>query len=419
MQQEQSGEEIRINAIHALRPTGEVKRISYNGSSALYEVYAVPLNHLIYNAHNGRIRSLTLSYESQYGILDPQKKEDELVIEQFLYDSAKSRNERTIESLETAGQQEVGIITKDGVIIDGNRRAMLLNLINRRNGEDRPFKTVVLPHKLKDNRQEIITLETSYQMGVDSKVDYNPIEKYIRCKELREYYSVEEIGHKMAESAKQVNEWLNILDLMEEYLQHLGTPGTYRRLEKREGHFVDLHKYLKTYQSSSGKQTADWEYNDEDLKELKEAYFTYIRLGIPVASTRVIARPVNKNGLFCYGDVWQEFVHDYRAIVDKSEDVDISIVKSQFQDVSTNELIDKVDKKWKEAVAEDLDENLFYYESVLGDKMKKLEPLRLLKRAKSTLFQVDLETLGQSMDDEKRQLIYDIDERMISLKELC
>ncbi len=419
MQQEQSAEDIRINAIQALQPTGEVKRISYNGSYDLYDVYEVPLQYLVYNAHNGRIRSLTLSYESQFHTLDAQNEQDKLVIEQFLYDSAKSRNERTIESIELTGQQEVGIITKDGVIIDGNRRAMLLNLINLRKGENRLFKTVVLPDKLIDKKKEIITLETSYQMGVDSKVDYNPIEKYIRCKELKEFFTVDEIARKMAEGTKQVEEWLNILELMEDYLNDLGTPETYTRLEKREGHFVDLHKYLRSYQGSSGRQVVDWNYTDADVQDLKKAYFSYIRLGVPVASTRVIARPANRNGFFCYGDVWKDFVKDYKKILDKTEDVDFDLLISTNKNETTAELIDWVDKKWKETVEEDLDENLFYYESVLGDKLKKLEPLRLLKRAKSTLFQIDLDILRQEMDDEKRGLINDLEGRIVSLKELC
>jgi hypothetical protein len=416
-----TSEQTRIQAIEALKPTGEVKRISYNGKYDLYDVYEVPLEHLIYNPHNGRIKSLTLSFESQFHLLDSQNEEDKYVIEQFLYDSAKSRNERTIESLELSGQQEVGIITKDGVIIDGNRRAMLLNLINNRNQDkaSRPFKTIVLPDKLKDNRKEIITLETSYQIGVDSKVDYNPIEKYIRCKELQEFYNIDEIANKMAENKNQIQEWLNILDLMEDYLDNVGTPKVYTRLEKREGHFVDLHKYLKSYANQSARQSVNWDYTDSDVQNLKQAYYTYIRLGTPVANTRVIGRPANKNSFFCHEDVWSDFVDDYRKILLKSENVDFNKLKNDNPDFTTDQLIDKVDKKWKQDVEEELDETLFYYDSILGDKIKQLEPLRLLKRAKSTLFQISLEILTQNMNEEHRSLIEDIETRVLTLKHLC
>jgi hypothetical protein len=201
-------------------------------------------------------------------------------------------------------------------------------------------------------------------------------------------------------------------------LTDLKTPDNYTRLEKREGHFVDLHKYLRSYQGSAGRQAADWEYTDDDVNDLKKAYFTYIRLGIPVASTRVIARPASRNGFFCYSDIWKDFVKDYKKIVKKTPDVDIDALKVAYPDVTKAELVNKVDKQWKEDVEEELDENLFYYESVLGDKLKTLEPLRLLKRAKSTIYQIDLDILRQEMDDEKRGLISDIEVKVIALKEL-
>ena len=39
------------------------------------------------------------------------------------------------------------------------------------------FKAVILPENA--TKKEILQLETSFQMGEDAKVDYNPIEKYL------------------------------------------------------------------------------------------------------------------------------------------------------------------------------------------------------------------------------------------------
>ncbi|MDA6854677.1 hypothetical protein OSL50_26375, partial [Escherichia coli] len=51
---------------------------------------------------------------------------DKAIIEKFLYDSKVDRNKTTMESLLKNGQQRYGIVTSDGTIVDGNRRAMLL-----------------------------------------------------------------------------------------------------------------------------------------------------------------------------------------------------------------------------------------------------------------------------------------------------
>ncbi len=418
MATKQPTEQERIDGIQALKPTGEKKVIHYNDEYKLYDVYEIPLSFLIYNAHNGRIRSLTRSYESQYALLDAQNEDDKITIEQFLYDSAKAKNDKTIESIETIGQQEFGIITKDGVIIDGNRRAMILSMINAKNAENRKFKAVVLPDKLLDKHKEIITLETSYQMGVDSKVDYNPIEKYIRCKELLEYYSIYEISKMMAEDSKKVTEWLSILELMEEYLDSLQTPGTYTRLEKREGHFVDLFKYLKSYTGAYGNQSVFWKYNKDDVIDMKAAYFTYIRLGIPVARARVIARPANSNSFFCYQDIWSDFISEHNYLMKDIKDIEFEKLKEQFVDESYSSLIDKIDSKWKGEVEIPLDTILVYYEGVLSDRQNVLAPLRLLKRAKSTLYQIDKEKLKSEMDAEKKNLITDLDDVIQSFKKL-
>ena len=112
------------------------------------------------------------------------------IIEKLLWDSKIDRNRKTQKSIADFGQQKVGIITRDGIIIDGNRRTMLLNDIQndgvlsgkKYNKKYNYFKTVVLPVTLLENPLEIEKLETSYQMGEDQKLGYNATEKYLKAK---------------------------------------------------------------------------------------------------------------------------------------------------------------------------------------------------------------------------------------------
>ena len=216
-------EEIQKNG-NAVVSTGISLR--YKGQTIPMNVYRIPLEYLIYNKYNGRIGSAVLSYEKQNGPLNAENESDKKTIESFLYDSKEDRNKQTMDSLRKNGQQRHGIVTADGIIVDGNRRAMLLNrLFNDRENlgysyqEVEPcqyFHAIILPDDATE--KDVQQLETIYQMGEDDKVDYNAIEKYLKCKELNKYFEIDEIAEFMDEKPADVKKWLEILDLMEQYL---------------------------------------------------------------------------------------------------------------------------------------------------------------------------------------------------------
>jgi hypothetical protein len=83
-----------------------------------------------------------------------------VIIEKLLFESNEARNKRTKADLEKYGQKKVGIITRDGVIIDGNRRATLLNQIDKFGY----FRAIILDVTSTQDPLEIEKLETSYQM---------------------------------------------------------------------------------------------------------------------------------------------------------------------------------------------------------------------------------------------------------------
>lgn len=384
----------RIRNIENSDKTGEIKSITYKGLTEKYNVKKINLENLLYNPYNGRIRSSVLSYESKLNkLLTPSSENDKLIIEQYLYDSAAHRNEKTIESLVEKGQQEIGIVTKDGIIIDGNRRALLLNIINKNNNTNIPFKAIVLPDELENNRREITLLETGYQMGVDSKVDYNPIEKYIRCQELRDLHGlkIEEISSIMAEEIRRIQEWLEIFELMLDYLNYLDTPKLFTRLEKREGHFVDLRNYLKTYLSKKN-YNVKWNYDQADVLQMKECYFDYIRLGIPVQNARIIGKPSSSNSLFCHYEIWTEFINEHKINKDKySEESFTSIKDKEDNNRSNEDIVRFLDEKWRNELGDNLLTNISYSESLLKDIFESHAPVKILKRVINNLGQIKID----------------------------
>lgn len=150
------------NLVAEKKPYGS-KEVWYKNSRRKLPVYEVDLQYLVYNAYNGRIASFVKSYEKQTGNkLDASKNADVKIIEEFLWNSNVPSNKETKKSLDDKGQLEYGIVTKDGVIIDGNRRAMLIKqLANDKREQPAYFLAVILEETLDQNPKEIMRLETT------------------------------------------------------------------------------------------------------------------------------------------------------------------------------------------------------------------------------------------------------------------
>jgi hypothetical protein len=154
-----------------------------------------------------------LSYEKQNGELNPENEIDKNRIEEYLWHSRKEKNNHTLENLEKFGQQRYGIVTSDGVIIDGNRRAMLLNKLYHEKGIDHAefFLAIILPQNATE--KDIHQLEAAYQLGEDGKLEYNSVEKYLKCRQLKQSGTPEDmIADLMGEDVSRIKEWLGSVD---------------------------------------------------------------------------------------------------------------------------------------------------------------------------------------------------------------
>ena len=376
--------------------TKESKSIWYDDKLTVFPVYQIPLNSLIYNKYNGRIKSAVLSYESGRGRkLDPKNPEDKKIIENYLFESAENRNEKTLQSLKNYGQQEVGIVTKDLIVIDGNRRSSLLSKLFRDGNSVDYFKAIILPDTLENNVIEIIKLETNYQMGVDNKVEYKPIEKYLRCKELIEDYnvSIDEVAKLMAEKSTRISQWMNILSLMEEYLDYLDSPNVYTRLDKKEGHFVDLNNYLKQTNNN---------------KELKEVYFDFIRLGLPVQRVRVIGNPKDNLSLFANSELWKPFYAEHISIKKTLVEAKFHEVKNDNPEMSNEQIFGNIDSFFKENLFKELVNNFVQGEIAIKEIKVKVTVKTELQKIYNYLIKIDTSELYEDDRENIKSLLNSI-----------
>ena len=391
----------------------------YHGERKTFDAYEIPLDYLVYNKLNGRIGSIVKSFERQHHTIDPENPDDIKIIEKFLWESKEDANKRTRQSLLDEHQQRYGIVTADGIIIDGNRRASLLNSLRRDEKIDPAVKqhcnyfiAIILP--VDADRKEILRLETTYQMGEDAKVDYNPIEKYLKCKDLSdEGFTRKEIARFMGDTQSNVEMYLGVLELMDEYLQNYHYDGMYTLLDKNEDSFQKLYSALKGYKSGSIQNM--WDMDPEvDTSDLKLIAFDYIRMGFDQTDFRdIITKPSAANpyrSFFGCKDIWTTFRETHfdqiDPITDAEESVDAIIQNAGDSDITR--LLRARDNSWKSKVEGIMKGNYNRCKDKLNNKQAADNPLKLLQKALDVLASVDTSQPSFKKDDKVKQCVKEI-----------
>ena len=358
------------------------QEIMWEDDLQLMPMYKVRLEYLVYNKYNGRILSRTKSIEQQYGndFIQVEKDDGKELVEKLLWESKPDRNKKTKEDIENHGQKEVGIITRDGIIIDGNRRAMLLNKINKE-GKVRNrdyFKAVILPVTLEENRIEIEKLETSYQMGADEKLGYNPIEKYLKAKNLQQKgVSVKDISDWMGESKSTVDEYIAVMETMDDYLDYLNYNGIYTQLDGREDQFINLTKWLSIFYGGGSVKVFDG-YRDGDVDDLKIIAFDYIRVKYEGKRFRYLGYGQKQNHFFGNKEIWESFkkthFENISTIYDEEENINLD-------SANLTATLNKRDGNFKQKAQGLLEDNLADHQQKIFNQRHKDEPEKLIAKS--------------------------------------
>ena len=354
------------------------------------KVFNIPLSYLIYNKYNGRILSRTKSLEKQNQAINVETEEGRNLIEKLLWESKIDRNKKTELSIREFGQQRVGIITKDGVIIDGNRRAMLLNKVDRTGY----FKAIVLPVTLEENPIEIERLETTYQMGEDEKLGYNPIEKYLKAKQIfdkltpkiSETEAIKSISDWMGETEGEIRNYLDTMAVMDEYLEYLEYDGIYTQLDSREDQFLSLTKWLNTFYGESSKKAFDG-YTDSDVDDLKIIAFDFLRFRNEYDGKefRNLAEGNSDKHFFGDKEIWKSFSSKHNEIIrklPKEPEIDFNSANLEKHLNARDKLF--FDSSIFENETSAFLENLNDHKYLVGYNKAAEEPEKLIKRASQT-----------------------------------
>ena len=396
---------IKIKEIKEGEPVATGTKLVYQGEIKIFDVYKIPIDFLAYNVENGRISTLVKSYKRVSAVLDVNNENDSNKIAQFLFDSNEQRNKKTIVDLAKNGQLEPGIITMDGIIVDGNRRASLLRKISNDTKYDQNTKdkcSYFLARILDEDadEKEILRLETSFQMGADSKVDYNAVEKYLHARDMKEKrFTLEQIAEYMGfDSVKEVSGILEVMELIDQYLKTYGYEGLYTRLPKGcEDDFLKLNLAIKKVQSGKVKWLPE-NLLDEVEIDLKTISFDFIRLEEKGDfDFRAIASTANNNFL---NDekTWVNFTKSYSKLIQNyEEDID-SVIEKAGSEENITRLLNQRDTKWKNEMSQGLIETFNDSKNTIDNIKAKDKPETLLKKAVNALNEIDLDTIRNTQN---------------------
>lgn len=391
-----------------------------------FNVFKIPINYLVYNHLNDRFASKSREFEIETGTtLNLDSDEHLILIEKFIWDSNISSNQETIRDLAKNGQLKYGIVTEDGRIIDGNRRASLIRKLYYSDSKDFPnlnkenfryFLAVVLPGNISDD--EMLVLETKIQMGEDDKVDYNPIEKYLKINKLiQSGKTYDEIASmiKSVKNGKEALEMHNIYKLMVKYLEYIDAPNHFSLIGKYEDHFIKLNKTIEYFKN--GSYSANWRPREADYIQFEQVAFHYIRKGHEGKDFRnLMGGKSDGKGIFSNLEVWNKFLNKHDDVIDEVND---EIKKQKFENVAQRE------DYWSDKVSNRLDTIFKRAKESISNRDAENKPKDLAEGALDKIKIIDIEELiyrymqngDQTQIREFYKIISDINTKTEHMKE--
>jgi hypothetical protein len=423
---------VRKTQLTAIRSGGEAigrEKLYYKGKTREFDVYRIDLDFLIYNRHNGRIEAEMLTWEQEHSVAYDEY-DDELHqrIDDFLWESNEGRNRATLKDLEKKGQQKSGIVSLDGVVIDGNRRSMLLRRLEAKTNQKQYLDAIILPDSYADNQTDIVRMETQYQLGEDSKVEYGALQKYLHVRRLHRDLgiSLPEIDELMGDNSERL---LEIMDLMDDYLEHIGCPRLYLMLKDRdggtkEGMFVDLYADLKRLENGSAK--IEWAFDSEiDPLQLKLIQFDYIRLGDFSDAKKVyrnISHASKGKNFFANEKIWEGFSKRHVEQIDPiSQELPLATLEQFIQanpEVYTSKMdaAQARDEEWSQKAQGPMTGN-FNQANYRLDLTKEVQaPEEYLRRARDLLEKIDLRNEALYSTFGTKKLVQDINKMAWEMK---
>lgn len=375
------------------------KKLTIQGITKIFDVYRIPIEHLIYNKKNGRIAT----YVSQFideGNEFPMGDNEAFnkIIEDYIEKSNPDALKKTKANIKIMSQTEPAVVLANGVVLDGNRRFTSLRQLSREGaGAEFSYLEAVILENGNYTEKDIKRLELNLQHAVESKVDYNPIDRLVDIyRDLIEEggtFSPEEYARETQMTLNKVKEEIAIANLMVEYLDYVRQPLKFyiARDQKIDGPIREIYKILKS-------KNIDLD-RIEDIKEF--LFLNILSLGGDISRRIREIRSVIEDGKLST-ELFNEL--DESQILDDANDY--------FEDEKTKELVSStkvlnLDKGIKTAITQ-VTEN--YVESKKLSNAQN-QPVEMLKKAQNIIKEIDKDAV-ERMNSELQATFISIVEKI-------
>jgi hypothetical protein len=285
-------------AAHEQLPPAQRETLSlhWRGEARLFPVIQLEVDVPLLNHNSHRLQAMLEDHPQRQVVEgDPRGDKAQKVIAQVL--EKRHRNFlRLKESLEAEGQRDAGVVTREGVLINANTRAVGLRALA--DGGKRWIRAAVLPPDASD--QELAELELELQVQDPLKDDYRLTEELLFIEEMyREYGKSEKQiafdlrwatkdGRSARHGESEVQQRRRILSLIRE-MQKLTDPPlplTFfdDKLEQLRALEKDYYKLREEDPAAARKFRTNWlaaalagASSVHDLRQVDEEFVTYLR----------------------------------------------------------------------------------------------------------------------------------------------
>lgn len=366
--------------------TEQKRKLTLKGETRVFDVYRIPLEHLVYNRRNGRIISWMNRVESEgedVSTLDKNEYNDK--VEEMIIESNKGALEKTKANIKNFGQRVPGVVLNDGTIVDGNRRFTCLRHLRRDHGMDVFFEAIILDPKEGLSDIDIKRLELNLQHGEERPVDYNPIDNLVDVYNdivVNEYFTEKEYALNTNKKLSEVKKMVEKAKLMVEYLEFINADGKFylaRELEL-DGPLQEMVGILKN------------EKDEEERIRVTDTLFTALTISKNKDLTRYIRRIGNDilkaSNREAFLEEFDEIVYDVADAFQGKEKVDLEAMRqlnSEMKDLR-DEAASLIDRRADETAI----------------SRAKMRPIDAFNTSLKTLDTIDMDHIGR-LDQKNRE----------------
>lgn len=349
--------------------------LEIGGEKKILPFYQLPLHLVIYNANNGRLAVDRREWESEHQrLLDGSNPEDAGIIRDMLLDLDKDKTETLKEDLRQKGQMEPGVITHDGVVINGNRRMAIFEELHTKEPTGKWDSMEVVRLNSGVSEKDLWKIEAGLQLSKDKVAEYHPVNEILKIKEgIERGLSTDEVAAAIyAWTANEVELALDRLNLIDNFLEFFGQPSNYGLIKK-----FGLHEYFIDIQKTVIARAKRVDVDNKELQKRLVCAFALIR-----SSVRLQSEGTKKKGI-THWDI-RKLDKVYSDAFAREEFVPVITEAKEPHTAPDEEVIDG----FRDAI------------DVLQMREERDKPLKLIEKAKNALSSIDTDSINTETDEQ-------------------